>query len=187
MLPLGTRAPEFSLPDVVTGKTISLETFKGRKALLVMFICRHCPYVKHVQKELARIGKDYSDRDVGMVGITSNDAVAYPEDSASSSKEMALELGFSFPVCFDDDQSVAKAYQAACTPEFYLFDKSRRLIYRGQLDDSRPANSLPVTGRDVRAALDAVLSDSPVEPTQKPSIGCNIKWKRGNEPEYFGR
>jgi len=186
MLPLGTQAPEFSLPDVVTGKTISLATFWKKKAILVMFICRHCPYVKHIEKELARIGKDYSSKDVGTVAITSNDPVAYPEDSPSSTKEMAIEMGFTFPFCFDESQDIAKAYVAACTPEFYMFDASMRLVYRGQLDDSRPGNNIPVTGRDVRAALDAVLAGRPVDPNQKPSIGCNIKWKPGNEPKYFG-
>lgn len=186
MLPLGTRAPEFSLPDVVTGRSISLSTFGDKKAFLVMFICRHCPYVKHVEKELARIGEDYSSKDVGIVAITSNDPAAYPEDSPSSTREMAIELGFSFPVCFDGNQEIAKAYIAACTPEFYVFDASRHLVYRGQLDDSRRGNDIPVTGRDVRVALDAVLADRPVDPNQKPSIGCNIKWKPGNEPAYFG-
>jgi peroxiredoxin len=185
MLPLGTRTPEFALPDVVTGRTISLATFRDKKALLVMFICRHCPYVKHIEKELARIGKDYSGKDVGIVAITSNDPVAYPEDSPSSTKEMAMELGFTFPVCFDESQEIAKAYVAACTPEFYVFDVSRKLAYRGQLDDSRRGNDIPVTGRDVRAALDSVLADRSVDPNQRPSIGCNIKWKPGNEPGYF--
>jgi peroxiredoxin len=186
MLPLGTRAPEFSLPDVVSGKTISLDTFKNKRALLVMFICRHCPYVKHVQHEIARIGRDYGSKDVGIVAISSNDPVEYPEDSPASLKEMVKEQGFTFPLCFDESQEAAKAYAAACTPEFYVFDKSRRLVYRGQLDDSRRGNDIPVTGRDVRAALEAVLSDKPVDPHQKPSIGCNIKWKPGNEPTYFG-
>ncbi|HCV42555.1 MAG TPA: thioredoxin family protein, partial [Bacteroidetes bacterium] len=176
MLPLGTQAPGFSLPDVVTGKTISLATFRGKKALLVMFICRHCPYVKHIENELARIGKDYGTKEVGIVAITSNDPVAYPEDSPASTKEMAIELGFTFPVCFDENQEIAKTYLAACTPEFYVFDASRQLVYRGQLDDSRRGNDTPVTGRDVRAALDAVLAGRPVDPNQKPSIGCNIKW-----------
>lgn len=185
MLPLGTQAPAFSLPEVVSGRTISLETFKGKKALLVMFICRHCPYVKHVQQEIARIGSDYGGKNVGIVAITSNDAETYPEDSPSGTKEMATELGFTFPVCFDESQDAAKAYAAACTPEFYVFDRSRRLVYRGQLDDSRPGNNIPVTGRDVRAALDAVVNDKPVDQHQKPSIGCNIKWKPGNKPAYF--
>lgn len=186
MLPLGTQAPEFSLPDVVSGKTISLDTFEGKNAILVMFICRHCPYVKHIQNELARIGKAYGGKGVGIVAITSNDAVAHPEDSPSSTREMALELGFTFPVCFDESQEIAKAYTAACTPEFYVFDEPRRLVYRGQLDDSRRGNDILVTGKDVRAALDAVLNNTPVDQNQKPGIGCNIKWKPGNEPEYFG-
>lgn len=186
MLPLGTPSPDFSLPDTVSGRAISLETFKGKKALLVMFICRHCPYVKHIQKEIARIGREYGNKDVGIVAITSNDAASYPDDSASSTKEMAVELGFTFPVCFDETQETAKAYAAACTPDFYVFDRMRQLVYRGQMDDSRPGNGIPVTGRDLRASLDAVLNDKPVDPNQKPSIGCNIKWKPGNEPEYYG-
>ena len=177
MLPLGTRAPEFSLPDVVSGKIISLDTFKTKKALLVMFICRHCPYVKHVQHEIARIGRDYASKSVGIVAITSNDAAQFPEDSAASSAEMAKELGFTFPFCYDESQEVAKAYKAACTPEFYVFDASRRLVYRGQLDDSRPSHDTPVTGKNLRAALDAVLADAPVDQNQIPSIGCSIKWK----------
>lgn len=186
MLPLGTRAPDFSLPDTVSGKTISLETFKGKKALLVMFICRHCPYVKHVQGEIAHIGQDYGRKDVGIVAITSNDAESYPEDSSSSTGEMARELGFTFPVCFDETQEIAKAYKAACTPDFFIFDQNRVLAYRGQMDDSRPNNGMPVTGKDLRSALDAVLSNRPADPNQRPSIGCNIKWKPGNEPAYFG-
>ncbi len=185
MLPLGTQAPAFRLPDVVSGRMISLDTFRDKKALLVMFICRHCPYVKHVQQELARLGRDYADKSVGIVAITSNDPQQYPEDSPESSAEIAKELGFSFPFCYDESQEVAKAYQAACTPEFYVFDASRKLVYRGQLDDSRPSNNLPVTGKDVRAALDAVLADAPVDQRQIPSIGCNIKWKPGNEPVYY--
>lgn len=185
MLPLGTQAPAFHLPDVVSGRMISLDTFKDKKALLIMFICRHCPYVKHVQQELARLGRDYADKSVGIVAITSNDPQQYPEDSPESSAEMARELGFTFPFCYDESQEVAKAYHAACTPEFYVFDASRRLVYRGQLDDSRPGNNLPVTGKDVRAALDAVLADAPVDQRQIPSIGCNIKWKPGNEPAYY--
>ncbi len=185
MLPLGTPLPAFNLPDVVSGKSISQDTFKGKKALLVMFICRHCPYVRHVQNEIARIGRDYTSRSVGIVAISSNDAENYPEDSPESSAEMANELGFTFPFCYDGEQLVAKAFKAACTPEFYVFDSSRKLVYRGQLDDSRRGNTIPVTGRDVRTALDAVLADSPISQHQTPSIGCNIKWKRGNEPAYF--
>jgi peroxiredoxin len=186
MLPLGTPAPPFSLPDVISGKPISLDTFRNKKALLVMFICRHCPYVKHIQHEIARLGKDYADKSVGIVAITSNDPQQYPEDSPERSAAMAKELGFTFPFCYDETQEVAKAFRAACTPEFYIFDAARRLVYRGQFDDSRPTNNLPVTGKDVRAALDAVLSDTPVDQRQTPSIGCNIKWKPGNEPTYFG-
>ncbi len=185
MLPLGTKAPGFSLPDVVSGKTVSLETFAGKKALMVMFICRHCPFVQHVKQELARIGKDYTNKDVGIIAISSNDADAYPEDSPESLKEMAAELGFSFPFCYDKSQEMAKTYTAACTPDFFLFDAGRRLVYRGQLDDSRPGNREPVTGRDIRAAIESVLAGEPVTAGQKPSIGCNIKWKPGNQPAYF--
>ncbi len=186
MLDLGTAAPDFHLADVVEGDTVSLDTFNGRKALLVMFICRHCPFVIHIQHELARIGRDYRDKDVGIVAISSNDTESHPEDAPSSLKEMAEELGFEFPFCYDESQATAKAYAAACTPDFYLFDKSRRLVYRGQLDDSRPGNNIAVTGRDLRDALDSVLADRAVTTDQKPSIGCNIKWKSGNEPDYFG-
>ncbi|MBI5471276.1 MAG: thioredoxin family protein [Ignavibacteriae bacterium] len=185
MLPLGTPLPEFTLPDVVSGKLITPETFKDSTALVVMFICRHCPYVKHVEDELPRLAKDYAAQRVGFVAITSNDAENYPEDSPESSAEMAKELGFTFPFCYDEDQLVAQAFQAACTPEFYLFDSARRLAYRGQLDDSRRSNSIPVTGKDLRAAIDAVLAGAPVSQNQIPSIGCNIKWKPGNEPAYL--
>lgn len=186
MLELGTAAPDFTLPDVVSGRTISLQDFEGKKALLVMFICRHCPYVKHVQEELARLGRDYQDRDVGIVAISSNDAAEYPEDAPASLKQMAEELGFTFPFCYDESQETATAYAAACTPDFFVFDQSRRLVYRGQLDESRPGSGKPVTGSDLRAALDAVLNDQAVNPDQRPSLGCNIKWKAGNEPAYFG-
>jgi peroxiredoxin len=185
MLDLGTQAPDFRLPDTVSGRTISLDTFAGKKALLVMFICRHCPYVQHVKDELARLGRDYGEKNVGIVAISSNDAEAYPDDAPASLKAMAEELGFNFPYCYDETQEVAKAYAAACTPDFYVFDEARRLVYRGQLDDSRPSNGKPVTGRDLRAAIDAVLRGQPVDPDQKPSLGCNIKWKPGNEPVYF--
>jgi peroxiredoxin len=185
MLELGTGAPDFSLPDVVSGRTISLKTFEDAKALLVMFICRHCPYVKHVQEELARLGADYQARDVAIVAISSNDAAEFPDDRPVSLREMAVALGFTFPFCHDATQDVAKAYTAACTPDFFLFDAARRLVYRGQLDDSRPDSGRPVTGRDLRAALDAVLSGRPVDADQKPSLGCNIKWRSGNEPGYF--
>ena len=184
MLALGTKAPEFSLPDVVSGKTVSLPAFAGKPALLVMFICQHCPYVKHVKGELAALGRDYVKRGVGMVAISSNDAASYPDDAPASLNAMAREEGFTFPLCYDETQGVAKAYTAACTPDFFLFDKACRLVYRGQLDDSRPGNGKPVTGRDLRAALDAVLAGAPVTPTQQPSAGCNIKWKPGHEPTY---
>ncbi|NEP08025.1 MAG: thioredoxin family protein [Okeania sp. SIO2G4] len=186
MLTLDTSAPDFQLPDVVSGETISLSTFEGKKALLVMFICRHCPFVKHVQAELAKIGKDYIPKNVGILAISSNNIETHPDDSPDKLKEMALELGFNFPYCFDATQEVAKSYTAACTPDFFLFDADFKLVYRGQLDDSRPSNNQPVTGSDLRAALDAVLAEKSVGEEQKPSIGCNIKWKPGNEPSYFG-
>lgn len=185
MLELGTQAPDFSLPDVVSGRVVSLGAFEADKALLVMFICRHCPYVKHVQYELARLGADYGGRGVGIVAISSNDAAEFQDDAPESLREMAAELGFTFPFCYDESQEVAKAYAAACTPDFYVFDRARRLTYRGQLDDSRPGNGKPVTGADLRAALDAVLAGRPVRSDQHPSMGCNIKWKRGREPRYF--
>ena len=178
MLPLGTQAPTFNLLDVVTGQNISLDTFADKKALLVMFICRHCPYVKHVENHLAKLGKDYTDKDTGIVAISSNDIAAYPEDAPESLKEQAKELEFSFPYLFDETQEVAKAYTAACTPDFFLFDKDRKLVYRGQLDDSRPGSSIPVTGQDLRTAIDTVLSGGTPDTNQNPSIGCGIKWKQ---------
>lgn len=186
MLALGTRAPNFALTDVATGRTVSLETFSGDRGLLVMFICRHCPFVKHVQDELARIGKDYLGKGLGIVAISPNDAANYPADAPESLKEMVEELAFTFPLLFDESQEVAKVYTAACTPDFFLFDGEHKLVYRGQLDDSRPGNDRPVTGADLRTAIDAVLLDKPVDPDQKPSIGCNIKWKPGNNPPYYG-
>ena len=186
MLALGTAAPDFRLPDVVSGKHVSLHTFAGKQALLVMFICRHCPYVVHVRDALTRLGRDYAGKDAGIVAISANDAAKYPDDSPASLKAMAQELGFTFPLCYDESQQTAKAYTAACTPDFFLFDATRRLVYRGQLDASRPGNGIPVTGKDLRAALDAVLAGAPVNPTQQPSMGCNIKWKPGNEPPYYG-
>ena len=186
MLALGTLAPAFTLPDVVSGKTVSLDTCAGKTALLVMFICRHCPYVVHVRQELARLGKDYAARGVGIVAISANDAVGYPDDAPDQLKAMSQELGFTFPLCYDESQATAKAYTAACTPDFFLFDAGRKLVYRGQLDDSRPGNGKPLTGRDLRAAIDAVLAGGSINPNQQPSIGCNIKWKPGNEPDYYG-
>jgi peroxiredoxin len=185
MLPLGTQAPDFHLPDVVSGKSISLATFADKKALLVMFICEHCPFVKHIKAELAQLGKDYIPKNLGIVAISSNDINKYPADAPESLKEMAIELGFNFPLCYDETQETAKAYTAACTPDFFIFDAERKLVYRGQLDDSRPSNGKPVTGADLRAAIEAVLAGKPVVREQKPSIGCNIKWKPGNEPNYF--
>jgi peroxiredoxin len=179
MLPLGTRAPGFRLPDVTSDRTIDLDDFKNEKALLVMFICAHCPFVKHVQHELAQLGKDYQGKDMAIVAVSSNDASAYPDDAPEGLRKQAAAQGFSFPYCYDESQDVARAYDAACTPDFFLFDRDRRLVYRGQLDDSRPGNAIPVTGRDLRAAIDAVLSGAPVDSRQKPSIGCNIKWKAG--------
>jgi len=185
MLSLATQAPDFHLPDVVSGQTISLSTFAQKKALLVMFICRHCPFVKHVKEELAQLGKDYINKGLGIVAISTNDAKNYPDDAPELLKAMAIELDFNFPFCYDESQETAKAYTAACTPDFFLFDAKQQLVYRGQLDESRPSNGKPVTGADLRAALDAVLADKPVAGEQKPSIGCNIKWKPGNEPSYF--
>jgi thiol-disulfide isomerase/thioredoxin len=182
MLELGTAAPDFSLSDVVSGKTISLASFAGTKGLLVMFICPHCPYVKHVQSKLAELLKEYADGPLGIVAIGSNDAVQFPEDGPAGLRAQAAELGFDFPYCYDESQAVAKAYRAACTPDFFLFDDARKLAYRGQMDGARPKNDTPVTGSDLRAAIDAVLAGRPVDPVQRPSLGCNIKWKKGNEP-----
>jgi len=185
MLELGTTAADFQLPVLISGRPISLATFQADEALLVMFICRHCPYVKHVQHEIARLGNEYRDRRTGVVAISANDAASHPDDAPDSLMEMAIQLGFRFPFCHDEGQGVAKAYGAACTPDFFVFDRARRLVYRGQLDDSRPGNESPVTGADLRAALDAVLAGRPVSGNQKPSLGCNIKWRKGNEPQYF--
>jgi len=187
MLALGTPAPDFELPDVVSTKKISLSSFKNKKALLVMFICRHCPYVQHVKKELAKLGKDYKENDLAIVAVSSNDAANYPDDAPKSLKQMALEEGFDFSYLYDETQGTAKKYTAACTPDFFLFDEKRKLFYRGQLDDSRPGNNKPVTGRDLRDAIDAALAGRAAPSIQKPSIGCNIKWKPGNEPDYFSR
>jgi len=184
MLPLGTPAPPFALRDVVSGQTCSLDVFAGKAALLIMFICRHCPYVVHVEREIAKIGQDYAGSGLGILAISSNDPEQYPDDGPERLKEMAQRLAFRFPFCFDETQEVAKAYKAACTPDFYLFDRDRRLVYRGQLDDGRPGNNKPVTGHDLRAAIEATLTGRPVAAAQKPSIGCSIKWKRGNAPSY---
>jgi peroxiredoxin len=186
MLPLGTKAPDFHLPNVVSGETISLANFADKKVLLVMFICRHCPFVKHIQNELTKLGQDYRTSDLAIAAISANDAEKYPDDAPESLKALALEQGWQFPVCYDETQATAQAYTAACTPDFFLFDSDRQLVYRGQLDDSRPSNGKPVTGTDLRAAIDTALAGKPISTEQKPSIGCNIKWKPGNEPSYFG-
>ena len=186
MLPLGTQAPDFSLPDVVSGEIITLDQFADAPALLVMFICAHCPFVKHVQAELAAIGRDYDPRGVAIVAISANSLQTHPQDGPEHLKAQAQTCGFSFPYCLDESQDTAKRYTAACTPDFFLFDRHQQLAYRGQLDDSRPSNGVPVTGKDLRAALDTVLANQPVPPDQKPSVGCNIKWTPGNEPAYFG-
>ncbi len=184
MLPLGTRAPAFSLPDT-EGRTVSLDDFMGTKALLVMFICNHCPFVKHVQEGMAALCREYQAKGVAVVGISSNDVANYPDDSPAKMKEEARRAGYAFPYLYDETQEAAKAYRAACTPDFFVFDEGRRLVYRGQMDGSRPDSGIPVTGRDLRAALEAVLAGRPVSAEQRPSIGCNIKWKKGNEPDYF--
>ncbi|MGP0128523.1 MAG: thioredoxin family protein [cyanobacterium endosymbiont of Rhopalodia musculus] len=185
MLPLGTKAPDFQLPDVVSGKHISLDTFADKKALLVMVICQHCPFVKHVQNELVKLGEDYVKQGLGIVAISANDISNHPDDSPEKLKAMAQQLRFNFPFCYDESQETTKAYTAACTPDFFLFDSDFKLTYRGQLDDSRPGNDIPVTGKDLRAAIEAILEGKPVNNDQKPSLGCSIKWKPGNEPSYY--
>jgi peroxiredoxin len=177
MLDLGTPAPAFSLPDATSGETVRLDTFAGKRALLIMFICPHCPFVQHVNAELARIGRDYAGSSLGILAISSNDVDQFPEDGPEGLAQQAREFGFQFPYCYDETQDVARGYQAACTPDFFLFDADRKLAYRGQLDGSRPSNNIPVTGTDLRAAIDATVAGRPVEAIQKPSIGCNIKWK----------
>jgi peroxiredoxin len=185
MLPLGTPAPDFRLPDTVTGKTCALADFASAPALLVMFLCNHCPYVKHIQAGLVQMAKDLQARGVAVVAISANDVANYPQDGPALMKQEARNAGYTFPYLFDESQAVAKAYRAACTPDFFLFDAQRRLVYRGQMDDARPGSSAPVSGRDIRAAVEAVLAGRPAIPEQRPSIGCNIKWKPGNEPDYF--
>jgi peroxiredoxin len=184
MLPLGTSAPDFKLPDT-DGKMLSLADFKNAPALLVLFICNHCPYVKHIRAGLAQLARDYVPKGVAIVAISSNDAANYPDDNPVRMKEEVKAAGYIFPYLYDETQAVAKAYRAACTPDIYLFDKSQKLVYRGQMDDSRPSNGQPVTGKDLRAALDAVLGGKAVSADQKASVGCNIKWKAGNAPDYF--
>ena len=184
MAQLGIPANHFNLTDTVSGKTVSLSSFAGKKALLIIFICNHCPFVVHVKEQLAKLGEDYRDSELGIVAISSNDVENHPDDSPEKMKAFAEANGFTFPYLFDDDQSVAKMYRAACTPDFFLYDESRLLAYRGQLDSSRPGNDEPNDGADLRAAIDALLSGERPSLEQKPSIGCNIKWKAGNEPEY---
>ena len=185
MLLLGTSAPQFSLPDP-DGKIVSLSDFDGAPALVVVFMCNHCPFVKHVAPGLANLAREYQDKGVAVVGVNPNDVANYPDDSPQKMAEASKEYGYTFPYLLDESQAVAKAYRAACTPDFFVFDADRQLVYRGQMDDSRPSLDLPVTGADLRGALDAVLDGRSVAAEQKPSVGCNIKWKPGNEPEYFG-
>jgi peroxiredoxin len=185
MLPLGTKAPPFSLANV-DGRMVSLEDFKSAPALLVAFICNHCPFVKHVADGFAELARDYQARGAAVVAISSNNPVTHPTDSPEQMVHEAENRGYTFPYLFDETQDVAKAYRAACTPDFYVFDKDQKLVYRGQMDDSRPDSGIPVTGADLRAALDAVLAGKLPSERQKPSIGCNIKWRAGSEPDYFG-
>lgn len=177
MQALGSEAPDFKLQDVKSGNYFTLDDFTGKKAFLVMFICQHCPYVRHVENELAKIGKEYKDKDISIVAISSNDVMTHPDDSPEMMKEQAERLGFDFPYLYDDAQEVAKKYKAACTPDFFLYNNEKKLVYRGQLDNSRPGNDLPVSGSDLREAIDAVLQDRQISQDQKPSTGCNIKWK----------
>jgi len=177
MMALGTSAPDFVLTDVATGRQVSTQAVAGPKGLLVMFICRHCPFVKHLEKALAQLGENYATSGVGIVAISSNDAAKYPDDAPESLAEQARAFGFIFSYLYDETQDVARAYDAACTPDFFLFDAGLKLVYRGQFDDSRPGNAIPVTGKDLRGALDALIAARPISPDQRPSIGCNIKWK----------
>ncbi len=184
MLPLGTTAPEFSLPNV-DGKTVSRSDFEGKGGLLAIFMCNHCPFVVHLRSDLAKFADEYQEKGLGIVGISSNDVATHPDDSPEKMAEEAKSAGYTFPYLYDETQAVAKAYRAACTPDFFLFDKDLALVYRGQFDDSRPDSGIPITGADLRAACDAVLAGEPVGAEQKPSIGCNIKWKEDAAPEYF--
>ena len=184
MLPLGAAAPSFALPDT-TGRTVRREDFADAAGLLVLFLCNHCPYVKHVRHELAAIGRDYLPRGIAVVAINSNDGDAYPDDAFPRMAAEVERAGYPFPYLHDPTQEVARAYRAACTPDLFLFDRDRRLVYRGQLDDARPGNTVPVSGRDLRRALDALLAGQPIDPVQRPSMGCNIKWRPGNAPGYF--
>jgi len=185
MMPLGTKAPAFNLPNCIGGPEISLDDFKDYKGLLVAFICNHCPFVIHLREQFASFAKEYQDQGIGIVAISSNDVVEYPQDGPDKMKDEHATHGYTFPYLYDATQAVAQEYQAACTPDFFLFDADRKLVYRGQFDDSRPQSGIPVTGADLRAACDAVLKGDPVTEDQAPSIGCNIKWKKGKEPTYF--
>ena len=185
MMSLGTKAPEFKLTDTVSGQPVSIGDFDDKSALLVMFICNHCPYVQHVRDELARLGRDYQDSDLAIVAISSNDVEAYPTDSPEAMKTEAETYDYRFPYLYDEDQSVAASYAAMCTPDFFLFDRDRSLVYRGRLDGSRPGTDVPVAGEDLRAAIEATLAEEPVSDEQHPSMGCSIKWKPGNAPAYF--
>ena len=187
MLPLGTSAPDFQLLEPATGQMVRRDQFQEAPALVVVFLCNHCPYVKHLREGLAQFGRECASRRVALVAINSNDVANYPADSPERMVEEARQAGWTFPYLFDADQSVARHYRAACTPDFYLFDADRKLVYRGQFDDSRPGNGRPISGADLRAALEALLSGRPVPPRQLPSMGCNIKWKSGHAPEYFPR
>lgn len=185
MLELGTSAPDFDLPDP-TGRRFRLADFVGSEALVVAFICNHCPFVIHIREQMAAFAKEYSDRNVAMVAINSNDVSNYPADAPERMQEEIEKFGYCFPYLYDESQQTAKAFHAACTPEFYLFDSDRKLVYRGRFDAATPGNKEPVTGRDLRRAADALLAGGDADPDQKPGIGCNIKWKPGNEPDYFG-
>lgn len=178
LIQLGDPAPDFTLTDVISGEPVSLMDFKGHKGLLVIMLCRHCPFVQHVKQGLTDLGRDYAEKDVVLVAISSNDPTAYPDDAPERLKQMALEAGWKFPVLFDQTQDVGRAYTAVATPDFFLFDENRRLVYRGQMDDSRPGNDIPVTGSDIRKAIEALLAGKPIDPRQKPSSGCSIKWRR---------
>lgn len=186
MLELGTSAPDFALPDATTGKRLSLNDFKDQPALLVSFICNHCPYVKHIREVFADFAREYQPKGLAVVAISANDTAHYPDDGPEKMAQEVRTHGYTFPYLYDESQAVAKAYRAACTPDFFLFDRERKLVYRGQFDDSRPGNGVPVTGRDMRAAVDEVLAGREPPADQKPSLGCNIKWKPGNEPDYYG-
>lgn len=186
MVDLGTNAPAFNLPDVVSGNSISLDDFPDAKGFMIAFICNHCPFVQLIRHEFARYGREYTQKGIAVIAINSNDIVSHPEDAPDAMRDDARRFGYTFPYCLDEDQSVAKTYQAACTPDLYLFDAQRRLVYRGQFDAARPGSDLPVTGADLRAASDALLAGTSIDPQQVPSLGCNIKWKPGNEPDYYG-